>query len=121
MGGLLLVETAPWDVDSSDGMTVVGIVVGTNLLFIVMALLKGRIVLGILGMLVPLMAFVAALRLARPRSPWARRFYHPGSRRLARSQRRFPAGRRSRWDPLVDLFAGRPAAPAPVQRADDAA
>ena len=52
--------------------------------FIVIALFKGRIILGILGFMVPLLAFVAALRLARPRSPWARRYSGAGTRRRAR-------------------------------------
>ena len=60
VGGLLLVEAAPWDVDASAGATVVGVTLGANLLFIVIALFKGRIVLGIVGFLVPLLAFVAA-------------------------------------------------------------
>ena len=66
VGGLMLVETAPWDVDASDGATVVGVTLGVNLLFIVIALFKGRIILGILGFLVPLLALVAALGSARP-------------------------------------------------------
>ena len=115
VGGLMLVETAPWDVDATDGATVVGVTLGVNLLFIVIALFKGRIILGILGFLVPLLAFVAALRLARPRSPWARRYYGAGSRRRARSERRFPVGRHHRWDKLVDMFAGSPALPAPAR------
>ena len=94
VGGLMLVEAAPWDVDdASADDTVIGVSLGVNMLFIVIALFKGRIILGILGFMVPLLAIVAALRLARPRSPWARRFYRPGSRRRARSERRFPAGR----------------------------
>ena len=90
------------------------------MLFIVIALFKGRIILGVLGFMVPLLAFVAAVRLARPRSPWARRYYRPGSRRRARSERRFPAGRHHWYDALVNMFAGRPAPgprpgrPAPV-------
>jgi len=106
VGGLMLVEAAPWDVDASDGETVVGVTLAVNLLFIVIALFKGRIILGILGFMVPLLAFVAAMRLARPRSPWARRFYRKGSRRRRRSERRFPAGRRHWWDPLVTALAG---------------
>jgi hypothetical protein len=114
VGALLLIETAPWDVDASDGEAVAAVAITVNLLFIVIALFKGRIILGILGMLMPLLAYVAAVRLARPRSPWARRFYHPGSRRLTRSQRRFPAGRPSRWDPLINLFADCPAPTTPM-------
>ena len=115
VGALLLIEAAPWEVDASDGAAVAAVAIVVNLLFIVIALLKGRIVLGILGMLMPLLAYVAAARLARP--PWARRFYHPRSRRLARSQRRFPAGRPSRWDPLINLFADCPAPATPVTEA----
>jgi hypothetical protein len=114
VGALLLIEAAPWDVDASDGAAVAAVAIAVNLLFIVIALFKGRIVLGVLGMLMPLLAYVAAVRLARPRSPWARRFYHAGSRRLARSQRRFPAGRPSRWDPLINLFADCPTPTTPV-------
>ena len=121
VGGLMLVEAAPWDVDASDGATVVGVTLGVNLLFIVIALFKGRIILGILGFLVPLLAFVAALRLARPRSPWARRYYGAGTRRRARSERRFPAGRHHRWDKVVDMFAGSPALPAPAPASPGAA
>jgi hypothetical protein len=65
-------------------------------------------VLGVVGVFVPFLAPVAALRLARPTSPWARSRYD--ERRMARARRRFPAGRRTRWDRLVDVFAGTPAA-----------
>ena len=62
VGALLLIEAAPWDVDASDGAAVAAVAIAVNLLFIVIALFKGRIVLGILGLLVPLLAFVAAVR-----------------------------------------------------------
>jgi hypothetical protein len=74
----------------------------------VVAVAKGRAVLGVLGVFVPVVALVAACRLARPTSPWARWRYPPGSRRAQRSTARFPPGRRTRWDALVDLFAAAP-------------
>jgi hypothetical protein len=107
VGLLLLVGLSPFDQDSSDGEVAVGIGIALNVLFTVTAILKGRTVLGVLGLFVPVVAFVATCRLARPRSPWARRFYAEGSRKLVRSRQRFPDGRRMRWDPVVDLFAGR--------------
>lgn len=110
VGLLLLLGASPFSADTSQGMTTAAAVIVVDLLFALIAILKGRTVLGIIGLLVPLVAFVAASRLARPRSPWARRFYRAGSRRRRRSERRFPAGRRPRWEPLVDLFAG----PAPA-------
>jgi hypothetical protein len=107
VGLLLLVGLSPFDDDTTDGELALGITIAVNLLFVLVAILKGRIVFGVLGLFVPIVAFVATCRLARPRSPWARRFYREGSRRLARSQKRFPEGRRMRWEPIVDLFAGK--------------
>jgi hypothetical protein len=54
------------------------------------ALLKGKPVAAAIGLLVWPVALVAAVRLARPRSRWARWFYGPGKRE--RSRRRFAAG-----------------------------
>ncbi|WP_158846128.1 hypothetical protein [Saccharothrix deserti] len=75
------------------------------LMFDVIAILKGRTLLGICGLFVPLPALFATCRVARPGSPWARRWYRPGSRRPAKARRRFPPGRRNRWEPLVDVAA----------------
>jgi hypothetical protein len=113
IGVLLLVGLSPFDDDASNGQLVGGILVGINVLFTLVAVLKGRTALGVVGLFVPVLSIVAALRLARPGSPWGHRFYAPGSRRLARAERRFPAGQPHRWDPVVDLFAGRPDRPDP--------
>jgi hypothetical protein len=107
VGLLLLIGFSPFDEDSSDGEVALGITFALNVLFVIAAILKGRTVLGVVGLFVPIVALVATCRLARPRSPWARRFYGDGSRRLERSCKRFPDGRRMRWEPIVDLFAGR--------------
>ena len=104
IGVLLLLGVSP--VDAEDGLGAATVGIGVNLLCVLVAILKGRTVYGIIGLLVPLVALTMAIRLARPRSPWARRFYGSGSRRRARSERRFPEGRRTRWDGLVDLLAG---------------
>ncbi|MGY1604064.1 hypothetical protein [Geodermatophilus sp. SYSU D00815] len=111
VGGLLLVGANPFDADQVRGELPVVATVVANLAFALVAILKGRVVLGVVGVFVPLVAVVGAVRLARPRSPWARRRYPEGSRRRARSEARFPAGRRTRWDALVDLFAEVPHAP----------
>jgi hypothetical protein len=107
VGLLLLVGFSPFDEDSSSGEVALGISIVLNVLFVLAAVLKGRIVLGVVGLFVPIVALVATCRLARPGSPWARRFYAEGSRRLERSRKRFPDSRRMRWEPVVDLFAGR--------------
>jgi hypothetical protein len=104
IGVLLLLGASP--VDAGTGLAALNVTICLNLLFALVAILKGRIVYGVVGLLVPMIAFVMAVRLARPHSPWARRFYKPGSRRRARSERRFPDHSRTRWDALVDVFAG---------------
>jgi hypothetical protein len=105
VGFMLLIGANPFDADGSRGEGVLALTVVLNLCFAVAAICKGRVVLGVLGVFVPLVALVASVRLARPASLWARRFYRAGGRRAARSRRRFPPGRRNRWDALVDLFA----------------
>jgi hypothetical protein len=115
VGVLLLLGANPFDADRAAGEGVVAATVLVNLGFALVAILKGRVVLGVVGVFVPLLAVVASVRLARPSSPWSRRWYD--DRRLARSRERFPPGRRNRWDALVDLFATVPGdAPAGLGR-----
>lgn len=64
------------------------IAIGVNLCFAIVALLKGKIWTGLLGLLVPVVPAVGAVRLARPGSPWARWRYPEGSRKLTRAYRR---------------------------------
>jgi hypothetical protein len=109
VGGLLLVGANPFDADDAGSELLLWITVVVNLFFALVAILKGRAVLGVVGVFVPLVALVGAVRLARPGSFWAHRWYRAGSRRRARAEARFPAGRRTRWDALVDLFTVVPA------------
>ncbi|MBX6767746.1 MAG: hypothetical protein IRY90_11445 [Actinomadura rubrobrunea] len=87
---------------------------GFDLLLAVITLLKGKVWTGLIGLFLPVLLVVGALRVARPGSPWARRRYAPGSRRYLRAVRREERLRR----PLVrakirveELIAGRPGAP----------
>lgn len=72
------------------------------------AFLKGRFVLGIVALHVPLVGVYTALRLATPTSPWAHWRYR--GEKLERSRRRFrpdrPAARRR--ERLLDLIGGKP-------------
>src|SRR3954465_9805057 len=93
VGVLLLVGLNPFDADHSGGEGVLAATVVVNLGCALVAILKGRVILGVVGVFVPLVALVAAGRLARPHSPWARRWYAKGSGRRRRSQERFPPGK----------------------------
>ncbi len=78
--GLMLVGFSPFGVDGLDenemqNRATVIRTVATNFLFSLVALSKGKVRLAIFGAVIPLVAIVGAVRLARPGSPWARRFY----------------------------------------------
>ncbi|WP_435372374.1 hypothetical protein [Streptomyces ficellus] len=84
---------------------------GLNFLFVLIALFKGKFRMAIIGTFVTPVAVIAALRLARPGSLWARRFYRRRPRARAKAGlRAFHHDRR--WDRVRrgfhDLIAGAP-------------
>lgn len=86
-----------------------GAVLAVNLSFGLVAFLKGKPKLGTLGIIVPGLSIVGALRLATPHSLWAHRFY-PAAR-MQRSEKRAEA-RDGRYTHLrhrlYDLIGGAP-------------
>jgi hypothetical protein len=72
------------------------------------AFAKGRVLLGVIGLFIPAVALLGALRLARPASPWALRRYDAVKRE--RAARRFDATRPAQrlHRRLGDLVAGEP-------------
>jgi hypothetical protein len=114
--GLILTGAAPFGVDSAraDGGTGAWAYVFAilpNLILVVITLAKGKIWTGLIGILFPLVVLVGTFRLARPSSAWARWRYRPGSRKLARAERR-EERQRAFWvrarNRLQDALAGRP-------------
>lgn len=57
---------------------------GFSFVFVVVTLLKGKLPMALVGVLVPPVAIIGALRLARPGSVWARRYYRRRHRARAR-------------------------------------
>lgn len=108
IGGLLLLGANPFDDRPEQGAATIAVTVAANVAFSVVAIAKGKTSAGLIGIFVPLLALVVAVRLAKPSSPWARWFYAEGSRRLARSRLRFPPGQRTRWDAVLDAVGGAP-------------
>jgi hypothetical protein len=89
----------------------IGAVLAVNLFLTVICLLKGKTWSGVIGVYVSLFAIVGAIRVARPGSPWARRRYPEGSRKLAKAVAREarygrPLARFRTW--FQDLVAGGP-------------
>jgi hypothetical protein len=74
--------------------------------FVAVGVFKGRLFLGPAGVLLLPLAVFAALRLAKPGSPWFGRFYPEGSRKWERSTRR--ASRFGVEERLKQLVSGIP-------------
>jgi hypothetical protein len=117
--GLLMIGFSPLGVDDltiGDLSIRLGLISGVALhgLLILVCVLKGKYRAALISCLLPLIAWVLAIRLARPTSWWARKFYGP--QREARALERAKNFDR-RWDPrwawLSDLIAGSPTVPDP--------
>jgi hypothetical protein len=105
VGGLLLLGFVPFSTDSG----VVTIVASTIAAFVIAVVnaAKGKYVFAVVSMLVPVIGFVTAVRLAKPESAWGRRRYEPGSRKHTRSAKRY-ARHTARYRRFQDSVAGAP-------------
>ncbi|QTD98064.1 hypothetical protein [Streptomyces cyanogenus] len=114
--GLLLAGFSPFGVNdlSQEELQSRGDVLATiagNFLLSLIALAKGKARTAVVGAIVSPVALVGAIRLARPGSPWARRFY--GRRPRARAKAALRAYRHDRrWAgpsrAVQDWIGGRP-------------
>jgi hypothetical protein len=112
LAGILLHTASPFGLDDTDyqgSRALVSALLALNYLFALVCFFKSKPIVGAVGLFVLLVGVVGALRLAKPRSPWARRFYHEGSRKLEHSRRRFNFGWQGRLERKVDdLIGGAP-------------
>ena len=112
IAGGYVVGFVPLDAgDGSSTITVVA-VVAINLTLCVVVALKGKVSTAVIGMFIAPVAYVAAIRLGRPGSWWARRRYAEGSEKLAKARaRKERHDRRARR--FQDLIGGAPSEPSP--------
>ena len=79
--------------------------------FVIVSYLKGKLFLGTVGIFVPPVAVIGALRLAKPSSPWAHRRYADNPGKLERARRRdegFHQRWRQRKHHVWDVIGGKP-------------
>jgi hypothetical protein len=112
--GLAVLATFPLSSDTAGeklGGLGADLLIALNACLVVVSLLKGKLKLGLLGIVFFPLSLVGAVRLAKPSSPWARRFYADEGRRLRRSQAR-SVSRETRWverqQRFYDLIGGAP-------------
>ena len=105
---LVVIGTRPFGLDESTSIAGTAIAVALVLGLAGACFAKGRVLLGVVGLFVPIFALAGAVRLARPGSAWAKRRYHAA--KTARAAARFadtrPLARANRR--LGDLVAGAP-------------
>jgi hypothetical protein len=113
---LVVIGTRPFGLDDPGSIIGTAAVVVAVLGLAVVCFAKGRVFLGVIGLFVPVVAFVGAVRLGRPRSPWSRWRYDDAERgradaRFAPTRPLARIGRRAE-----DLIAGAPSKSASADR-----
>ncbi|HEV7527949.1 MAG TPA: hypothetical protein VGO29_03550 [Solirubrobacteraceae bacterium] len=110
LGGMIVLGLAPFDLanpEGSIGSLVVAVLI--DIVLSALAILKGKPLLGLVGIFIPPVSLVGAVRLASPTSPWARRRYAPEGKKMIEARSRFERMRkRRRW--LGDAIGGTPSA-----------
>jgi hypothetical protein len=115
---LLLVGTSPFGIhgESQYGRAAAFAMIAVNVVLAVITFLKGKLTVGMLSVFVPVVGVVAASRLAKPHSLWARWFY--SEHKVARARHRFEHDHsrlvrlHRRFD---DLLGGAPTFMAPLR------
>ena len=118
--GLLMIGFSPVGVDEltiGDLSLRLGLITATALhgLMILICVLKAKYRTALFSCFIPLIAWISAMRLARPKSWWARRLYGPNrmAKAAVRAQR-FDERWDPRWSWVSDLIAGSPTIPDPT-------
>lgn len=108
VGLALLAGTSPIGVDSStidsEGWVAAAVIILVHIGYTVICLLKGKIATGLIGLPVPILSLVGSIRLAKPTSYWARRYYSEA--KMARSLARFDEEHQARIERLRDVVSG---------------
>jgi hypothetical protein len=108
VGLVLLVGTSPIGLEREEtdaGPVGVAVFVVTHVGYTIICLLKGKLATGLIGLPVPTVSLIGAIRLAQPSSFWARRFY--GAKKMARAEARH-ARHLARRERMRDVASGGP-------------
>jgi hypothetical protein len=97
VGAALLVGVSPLGDLSAvqeQGLVFTVLFIVLHISLCILCMLKGKPITGLIGLPVPFFAYVGAIRLAKPSSFWARRWYGP--KKMARAEERFADNRSQR-------------------------
>jgi hypothetical protein len=110
LAALCLLTTAPLGSDPAKDVPhwVAGGIFATNMVFVLITFLKGKLKLGTFGIFVPGLAILGAWRLAKPDSIWAHSFYGPEKLERSRARAALQRTRYAHVGRLYDLIGGAP-------------
>ncbi|MGZ5312534.1 MAG: hypothetical protein ACXWZW_11320 [Solirubrobacterales bacterium] len=116
IGGALVLGIVP--ISGGEGAWGIAAILGVHVAVALLVALKGKLWAAVLALLVPLVGPICAIRLATPSSPWARRFYREGGKKMERAKRR-RARHERRWTRFQNLIGGTPSEPDPKPSAGE--
>jgi hypothetical protein len=107
VGLFMLMGSSPIGVtEEGTGTTapiVLAFIVVVHIAYTIVCLLKGKLALGLIGLPLPTVSLLGAIRLAKPNSYWAKRHYGP--EKMAKSEARFGAEYQARWERIRDIVS----------------
>lgn len=119
LSGLLMVGISPFGVDDAHySRTIAFGVISLNIVLATATFLKGKLMLGLAGIFIPIFGLAGAVRLGKPHSAWARWFYKrsPTKRERARQRYEVHPGWPERFNVwFTNLIGGAPSRPSPAE------
>ena len=110
---LLLVADTPFGINMNEGESNfrVGLLflIAFHLAMSAICAAKGKLGTAVVGLVVPVIAYIGALRIARPASPWAKKGYGTHPHRMEKAKKReadFDARWRTKISRFQDFVAG---------------
>jgi hypothetical protein len=85
LGGLVVLGVTPFGITKETSGDAIAIAAAISVFASLIAVLKGKVFLGLAGIFIPIVGIVAAIRLARPSSPWARWRYKKNPAKMAKA------------------------------------
>ena len=107
IGGVVVIGMTPAGLDSSASAYVIAGSITLAVVASVISILKGKLYLGIAGLFIPILGYVAAIRLARPNSAWARWRYKDNPAKMSKAMTR-DLKREARKTRVRDFLGGSP-------------
>jgi hypothetical protein len=112
IGGVVVVGMTPAGLDNSASAYALAGYITLAALASVISIMKGKLYLGIAGFFIPILGYVAAIRLARPNSLWARWRYKNNEKKMEKAQAR-DVKREARKTRVRDVLGGAPTLKSP--------